>query len=111
PNNPDLNLLDYYVWNVVERVINKSRHLNVTSLRTAVEANWGEFNDDGERFHQDIEKRFKGKDIRHMLGEYCWFIVIQNRNQNDKSNDQDSYNNYNYNCIIIIIVIQKFLNI
>ncbi|KYN18083.1 hypothetical protein ALC57_09591 [Trachymyrmex cornetzi] len=22
-----------------------------------------------------IEKRFKGKDIRHMLGEYCWSIV------------------------------------
>lgn len=31
----------------------------------------------GERFHQDIaaiEKRFKGQDITHMLGEYCWSI-------------------------------------
>jgi len=38
PNNPDLNPLDYYVWNVVERITNKSQHPNVTSLRTAIEA-------------------------------------------------------------------------
>ena len=38
PNSPDLNPLDYYVQNVVERVTNKSRHPNVTSLRTAIEA-------------------------------------------------------------------------
>jgi len=31
PNSPDLNPLDYYVWSVVERVTNKSRHPNVTS--------------------------------------------------------------------------------
>lgn len=40
--------------------------------------NLGDFSDEhGERFHQDvaiIEKRFKGKDPRHMLGEYCWSI-------------------------------------
>jgi len=29
--------LDYYVWSVVERVTNKSRHPNVTSLRIAIE--------------------------------------------------------------------------
>jgi len=38
PNSSDLNLLDYYVWSVVERVTNKSRHPNATSLRTAIEA-------------------------------------------------------------------------
>ncbi|KYN10983.1 hypothetical protein ALC57_16867 [Trachymyrmex cornetzi] len=38
PNSPNLNPLDYYVWGVVERVTNKSRHPNVTSLRTAIEA-------------------------------------------------------------------------
>lgn len=32
PNSPDLIPLDYYVWSVVERVTNKSRHPNVTSL-------------------------------------------------------------------------------
>jgi len=37
PNSPDLNPLDY-VWSVVERVTNKSRHPNVTSLWTAIEA-------------------------------------------------------------------------
>ena len=34
----DLNPLDYYVWSVVERITNKSRHLNVMSLRTTIEA-------------------------------------------------------------------------
>jgi len=38
PNSPDLNPLDYYVWSIVERVTNKSRHSNVTSLRTIIEA-------------------------------------------------------------------------
>ena len=38
PNSPDLNPLDYYVWSVVERVTNKSRHPNVASLRAAIEA-------------------------------------------------------------------------
>lgn len=40
--------------------------------------NCGDCSDEhGERFHQDvmeIEKRYKGKDIRKMLGEYCWSI-------------------------------------
>ena len=35
-NNPDWNPLDY-VWSVVERITNKSRHPNVTSLRIAIE--------------------------------------------------------------------------
>jgi len=38
PNSPNLNLMDYYVWSVIERVINKSRHSNVTSLQVAIEA-------------------------------------------------------------------------
>jgi len=76
-------------------------------------SNLDKFTDEhSERFHQDIaiiEKCFKGKDIRHMLGEYCWSIVHDTKPKlNGKSNDQDSYNNYNYNCIIII---QKFENI
>ncbi|KYN35738.1 hypothetical protein ALC56_09938 [Trachymyrmex septentrionalis] len=76
--------------------------------------NLGEFSEEqDERFHQDIaiiEKRFKGKDIRYMLGEYCWFNVRDTKSEsNGKSNNQDSYNNYNYNYIIIII--QKFENI
>jgi len=37
-NSPDLNPMDYYVWGVVERVINKLRHPNVTSLQTAIKA-------------------------------------------------------------------------
>uniref|UniRef100_T1HE22 Tc1-like transposase DDE domain-containing protein n=1 Tax=Rhodnius prolixus TaxID=13249 RepID=T1HE22_RHOPR len=38
PNSPDLNPLDFYVWSVVERATNKSRHPNVASLRAAIEA-------------------------------------------------------------------------
>lgn len=40
--------------------------------------NLGAFSDEhGERFHKDIaeiEKRFKGKNLAHMLAEYCWYI-------------------------------------
>jgi len=30
--------MDYYVWSVIERVTNKSRHPNVISLQVAIEA-------------------------------------------------------------------------
>ncbi|KYN09101.1 hypothetical protein ALC57_18788 [Trachymyrmex cornetzi] len=60
PNSPDLNPLDYYVWGVVERVTNKSRHPNVTSLRTATEAAFVSMDSATlqracERFRQRIE--------------------------------------------------------
>ena len=42
------------------------------------EKNCGDFSDEqGERFHQDIvefERRYKGKSIINMLGEYCWSL-------------------------------------
>jgi len=38
PNSPDLNLWDYYVWSVVERITNNFRHSNGMSLRIAIEA-------------------------------------------------------------------------
>jgi len=34
PNSPDLNPLDQYIWSIVERITNKSRHLNVMLLRS-----------------------------------------------------------------------------
>ncbi|KYN10864.1 hypothetical protein ALC57_16991, partial [Trachymyrmex cornetzi] len=56
----NLNPLDYYVWGVVERVTNKSRHPNVTSLRTATEAAFVSMDSATlqracERFRQRIE--------------------------------------------------------
>lgn len=40
--------------------------------------NLGAFSDEhGERFHKDIadiENRFEGKDLKHMLSEYCWYV-------------------------------------
>ncbi|XP_046868909.1 uncharacterized protein LOC124461437 [Drosophila willistoni] len=36
PSSPDLNLLDYYVWGVVERETNKHPHNTISSLKTAI---------------------------------------------------------------------------
>jgi len=60
PNSPDLNPLDYYAWSVVERITNKSRHPNVTSLRTAIEAAFADIDSATlqrvcERFRSRIE--------------------------------------------------------
>lgn len=44
PNSPDLNPLDYYVWSVIGRVYNKSKHLNVASFQTAIEAAFANLN-------------------------------------------------------------------
>lgn len=45
--------------------------------------NLGQFSDEhGERFHQDIlrmEIRYKGKNVIHMLAEYCWSICRETR--------------------------------
>lgn len=42
-------------------------------------SNLGAYSDQhGERFHQDIkvmEKRYKGKNYVHMLGDHCWRLV------------------------------------
>ena len=35
PNSPDLNLMDYFVWGVIEREVNKKFHENTDSLRAA----------------------------------------------------------------------------
>lgn len=42
-------------------------------------SNLGAYSDQhGERFHQDIkvmEKRYKGKNYIHMLGDHCWRLI------------------------------------
>jgi len=60
PDSPDLNPLDFYVWSVVERVTNKSRHPNVASLRVAIEATFADMDRDAlkracERFRPRME--------------------------------------------------------
>lgn len=54
-------------------------------------SNLGSFSDEhGERFHQeiaDIECRYKGKQIRHMLSEYCWLLC--------RETNTDSYKRQN----------------
>lgn len=42
PNSPDLNPLDYFVWSVIERHSNKSRHPNVASLKNAIKASFAD---------------------------------------------------------------------
>ncbi|XP_032684281.1 uncharacterized protein LOC116850289 [Odontomachus brunneus] len=66
PNSPDLNPLDYYVWSVIERVTNKSRHPNVTSLQTAIEAAFANIDKDAlqracQRFRMRIEAVIEAK--------------------------------------------------
>ena len=36
PNSPDLNLLDYYVWGVLENKTNSVFHTNINSVKDAV---------------------------------------------------------------------------
>ena len=36
PNSPDLNPMDYYVWGVIEREVNKTFHENTDSLHAAI---------------------------------------------------------------------------
>ncbi|XP_032668322.1 uncharacterized protein LOC116842765 [Odontomachus brunneus] len=66
PNSPDLNSLDYYVWSVIERVTNKSRHPNVTSLQTAIEAAFANIDKDAlqracQRFRMRIDAVIEAK--------------------------------------------------
>ena len=40
--------------------------------------NLGALSDEhGERFHQDVETRYKGKSSANMMGDYCWFLQKQ----------------------------------
>jgi hypothetical protein len=45
--------------------------------------NFGAVNDEqGKRFHQDIltmEKRYKGRWDPAMKGDYCWFLIRENK--------------------------------
>ena len=57
-------------------------HLNKFS------SNCGQYSEEhGERFHQDIapiEKRYKGKNLIHMLGEYTWSLCHDEQNVENK---------------------------
>ncbi len=44
PSLPDLNLMDYYWWGVVEPISNASAHPNLDSLRAAITEAWGQIN-------------------------------------------------------------------
>lgn len=57
--------------------------------------NCGECSDEqGERFHQDIESietRFKGKDLRRLLGEYCWTICRDTATQHKRQTNRPHF--------------------
>lgn len=60
PNSPDLNPLDYFVWGVIERVANHSRHANEPSLKEAIEKAFADLDTQQlkracSRFRQRIE--------------------------------------------------------
>ena len=61
PNSPDLNPLDYFVWGVIERETNKSRHANTDSLTAAIKTSFNKLSPQMlacacERFRSRIEK-------------------------------------------------------
>jgi len=58
-NSSDLNPLDYYVWSVVERVANKSRHPNVTSLRITIEATFADIHSAIQRACERFKSRIE----------------------------------------------------
>ena len=40
PSSPDLNLLDYARWGVLEKETNATSHPNFSSLKTAIKEEW-----------------------------------------------------------------------
>lgn len=63
------------------------------------EENLGAYSDQhGERFHQDIkvmEKRYKGKDYKNMLGDHCWRLVRDDATTNWSRKSKLNYFNKN----------------
>lgn len=62
----------------IEANMSLKMHFLKNHLNEFVE-NLGAYSDQhGERFHQDIkvmEKRYKGKNYVHMLGDHCWRLI------------------------------------
>lgn len=68
------------------RTIGSTLSLKMHFLRSHLNffpPNLGDYSDEhGERFHQDIsdmEDRFNGRYVPHMLGEYCWTLLRDTR--------------------------------
>ena len=66
PSSPDLNPLDYYVWGVVEREVNKHPHNTKASLKKAISQAMENMNKDHlinacSRFWSRIESVRKAK--------------------------------------------------
>ena len=43
PSSPDLNPLDYFIWGTLEARVNAKKHLNLESLRAALQEEWNNF--------------------------------------------------------------------
>ena len=44
--SPDLNSLDYAIWGVLENKTNATSHLNIGSLKTAIEEEWNKMSEE-----------------------------------------------------------------
>ena len=40
PPSPDINVLDYAIWRILENKTNATSHPNIGSLKTAIEEEW-----------------------------------------------------------------------
>ena len=45
PSSPDLNFLDFEIWNVLENKTNATSHPNIGSLKTAIEEEWNKMSE------------------------------------------------------------------
>lgn len=78
PNYGELvqNMLKKY--QAIGALMSLKMHFLHSHLNNFVENLGAQSDQHGERFHQDIkimEKRYKGKDYRHMLGDHCWRLI------------------------------------
>ncbi|XP_067126891.1 uncharacterized protein [Centruroides vittatus] len=87
PNSPDLNPLDFYVWSVVERVTNKTRHANITSLRAAIDAAFTNINQELNKIGIEETFRVASLDIVDMYPSVTWEI-IENKLQQLKVDEE-----------------------
>ena len=56
PSRPDLNPLDYVLWDILENKTNATSHQNIGSLKTVTEEEWNKMS---EEFILNICKSFR----------------------------------------------------
>ena len=79
-SNPDLNSLDYAVWGILKNKTNATSHVNIGSLKTAIEEEWNKM---PEEFILKAYKSFRRrvdiiieKNVGHIEYIYCFVSIF-----------------------------------